>query len=48
MSAPLGLSFACYDNPGMFPPARPEDDDEAGEGKYLVGLTLPRMRLQVG
>merc|ERR1712038_569080 len=34
VTAPLGLSFCCYD-PGMFPPASPED----AVGKYLVGLT---------
>ena len=42
--APIGSSFGCYD-PGMF---EPKKDTEQMNNAFSVGLTFPKMQLQVG
>jgi len=44
--APIGSSFCCYD-PGMFEPKKGEASEEQMNNAYSVGLTFPKMQLQV-
>merc|ERR1712156_155733 len=43
--APLGSSFCCYD-PGMFEPKK-DPSEQQNKNAYAVGLTFPKMQLQV-